>query len=707
MTGDPSYKVDIFFRLILITSVVKPDFKIIVELENLRSDINRHNRLYYLEDKPETSDAEFDRLFDRLLEIEKEYPELVTPDSPSQRVGAKPSKKFEPVAHRSAMLSLQKVTTPGEFSDFNRRVCETLETDQPVEYITEPKLDGLAVELIYEKGFFVLGSTRGDGTTGENITPNLKTIKNIPLKLSDATARKYPLLEVRGEVILRKSALEKLNRKLREKNEVPLANPRNAAAGSLRQLDPAITASRPLIFYAYGISEINLPGLERQGKVIDFLKNEGFTVNDLITSVSGIKEVENRFEALSEKRPELDYEIDGMVVKVDRFDQQNILGQISRAPRWAVAWKFAAEQAETVVDDIIFSVGRTGVITPIARLKPVRVSGATVTNATLHNEDELSRLDIRIGDYVVIQRAGDVIPDVVEVVLAKRPKYVKKPVFPTRCPSCGMAVIRPEGEAAHRCLNPACPAQVEGRLFHFASKGGFDIEGLGGKLARQLIKEKLVKDPSDLFYLTKEQLLPLDLMADKKATNLLEAIERSKKTELPKIIYALGIIGVGETTARLLVENHRTFILFAKYITQLSNQPRAQFIKTLKESFKYLENIAGIGPIIARNIIDYFNNEGNRLMIDKMIRAGVLFPEYKKTTTGQLDGLTFVITGTLSEPRNYFKNLIEKAGGKVAGSVSSNTDYLLCGENAGSKLDKARKLGLKIIDENALNDLIK
>jgi len=689
MTGSPSYKVDIFFRLILITSVVKPDPKIITELENIRSDINRHNRLYYLEDNPEISDADFDRLFDRLLEIEKEFPELVTPDSPSQRVGAKPSKKFEPVAHRAAMLSLQKVTTLDEFSDFNRRVCETLETDQPVEYITEPKLDGLAVELVYEDGLFVLGSTRGDGTTGENITPNLKTIKNIPLKLSDTTAKKYPLLEVRGEVILRKSALEKLNKKLSKKNEAPLANPRNAAAGSLRQLDPAITASRPLIFFAYGISDTGLAGLKRQGKVINFLKKEGFTVNDLIASVSGIKKVEKRFEALSEKRPVLDYEIDGMVVKVDRFDQQNILGQISRAPRWAIAWKFAAEQAETIVEDIIFSVGRTGVITPIARLKPVRVSGVTVTNATLHNEDELSRLDIRIGDFVIIQRAGDVIPEVVKVVLSKRLRDVKKPVFPTHCPSCNMAVIRPKGEAAHRCLNPACPAQVEGRLFHFASKGGFDIEGLGGKLARQLIKGKLVKDPADLFYLTKEQLLPLDLMADKKATNLLEAIEHSKKTELPKVIFALGIIGVGEAAARLLAETFGSFESFEK------------------ASLEKLENIAGIGPVIARNIKDYFNNEGNRLMISKMFKTGVLFPEYKKTTTGQLDGLTFVITGTLSEPRNYFKNLIEKAGGNVTGSVSSNTDYLLCGENAGSKLDKARKLGLKIIDENALNSLIK
>ncbi|MBD3404129.1 NAD-dependent DNA ligase LigA [candidate division GN15 bacterium] len=668
--------------------MASPDKKTRQEYEKLKAEIHEHNRHYYVEDNPVISDAEYDRLFDRLLEIEKEYPELVTPDSPSQRVGAEPSKKFEPVKHRQPMLSLQKVTTAEEFEEFHRRVTETLERTD-VQYITEPKLDGLAVELVYEQGVFTLGSTRGDGAIGENITPNLRTIGSIPLKLSDKTARKYPLLEVRGEVIMRLSDFARVNEKLEEDGKQPLANPRNGAAGSLRQLDPKITAGRPLILFAYGISDRNLDGLSSQRDVIAFLKNEGFRVNDLIRYPSGVDEVEQVFNELTERRESLDYEIDGMVVKVDDFEAQETLGQISRAPRWAVAWKFAAELAETRLNDIEFSVGRTGQVTPVAKLEPVKVAGVMVSNASLHNEDEMKALDVRLGDTVVVRRAGDVIPEVVEVVADKRPKKAKTVAFPSKCPSCGTELIRPAGEAAWRCLNLACPAQVEGRLIHFASKGGFDIDGLGDKLARQLISEDKVKDPADLFFLTKDDLLPLDLMADKRAANLIAAIDQSRRAELPRVIFALGIFGVGEAAARLLAEQFGT-------IEKLQTATQEE-----------LENIPGIGPVIAKTVHEFFENDDTRRMLDKMREGGVVFPRYEtERTGGKLAGKTFVITGTLSRPRSHFKNQIEQQGGKVTGSVSSSTDYLLCGEDPGSKLDKAKKLGIDVLDEDGFNVLV-
>ncbi len=402
-----------------------------------------------------------------------------------------------------------------------------------------------------------------------------------------------------------------------------------------------------------------------------------------------MQDVEEWYQQLAAQRHDLDYEIDGMVVKVDEFARQRILGQISRAPRWAVAWKFAAELAQTVLEGVDFSVGRTGAITPVAKLRPVSVGGVTVSNASLHNEDELNRLDVRIGDTVVVRRAGDVIPEVVEVVRHHRPKEAKPIAFPDKCPSCGMPIVRPEDEAAHRCLNAACPAQVEGRLFHFASKGGFDIEGLGGKFAWQLISNGIVSDPADLFFVTKDQLLPLELMADKRAQNLLNAIDRSRSTELPKAIYALGIFGVGEAAARLLAES-------------FGSLSRLQAADT-----EGIEDIEGIGPVMARNIREFFDNEGNRVMLEKMRRGGVRFPDYaRQSVAGALDGKTFVITGTLSQPRNHFKSLIEQHGGKVTASVSSSTDYLLFGADPGSKLDKAKKLGVEVIDEEGLEALL-
>ena len=667
----------------------QPDARLVAEHEKLKKEIDRHNRLYYVEDRPEISDAEFDRLFDRLLAIERDHPELITPDSPSRRVGAAPSKKFTPVKHRVPMLSLQKVTTEDEFADFDRRVKAGLETDKEIEYVTEPKLDGLAVELVYRDGLFVQGSTRGDGVTGEDITPNLRTIRNVPLRLSDTAARKYALLEVRGEVIIRRSAFEKLNRRLVAEGIAPLANTRNGAAGSLRQLDSSITASRPLIFFAYGISDTSLDGLDTQDKAISFLATEGFTINEYATTVTGAAAVAEQFTRLTRGRSGLDYDIDGMVVKVNRFDSHAILGQIARAPRWAVAWKFAAELAETVLEGVEFSVGRTGIVTPVAKLKPVRVSGVTVSNASLHNEDQLNALDVRLGDTVVVRRAGEVIPEVVDVVRERRPKGARRVNFPSSCPSCGQPIVRPESEAAWRCLNLACPAQVEGRLFHFASKGAFDIEGLGDKLAAQLNAEHLVGDPADLFFLSKEKLIPLERMGDKKAQSLIDNIDRSRHAELPRIVYALGITGVGETAARVLAEHFGTFA----HLQAASHDE--------------LQAIEGVGPIIARNIVDFFSQKPNREMLAKLRRGGVLFPDFAAARKGgRLDGKTFVITGTLSKPRSHFKSLIEQNGGKVTGSISKATDFLLCGADPGSKLDNARKLGVTVIDEAALRALI-
>jgi len=666
--------------------------KIIDELARLREKIETHNYKYYVLDQPTITDAEYDRLFDRLLEIEKKYPDLKTDDSPSQRVGAAPSRKFDPVPHRIQMLSLQKVTTPEEYSEFDRRVRDGLGQgdDDTIEYIFEPKLDGLAVELVYEKGILSIGSTRGDGNTGENITPNLKTLHTIPLKLSEATAKKYPLLEVRGEVILRKSDFARLNMIQEETGQAVFANPRNAAAGSLRQLDSRVTASRPLVFYAYGISDQNLPGLESHWQTMELLRREKFRINEHLHRAQGQAEIEKLFEKLDKARPKLDYDIDGAVIKVDRFEDQIRLGQISRAPRWAIAWKFKAEEAETILEDVLFSVGRTGIVTPVAALKPVRVGGVEVKRASLHNEDELNAKGLKIGDHVIVRRAGDVIPEVVRAVIEKRTGKEKPVAFPQACPSCKKPISRAEGEAAYRCVNPFCPDQVVERIFHFASKGAMDIEGLGGKLALQLAENKLVSMPSDIYRLTKEDLLPLDLMGDKKAQNLIDAIEASKQRPLPQVLMALGIPGIGETAARLLAEKFET-------------------IDNLMDvNVEDLENISGIGPILAQSISTYFADKENRDMIESLKKAGVEFLPVKserKAIEG-ISGKTFVITGTLSRPREHFKKLIEDAGGKVSSAVSSKTDFLLAGEAAGSKLDKAQKAGVIILDEDAFMKML-
>jgi len=664
----------------------------------LSREIERHNHSYYILDEPEISDAAFDRLFDELVALEKKHPSLISPDSPSHRVGAKPSQSFKPLKHRTPMLSLQKVTSAEEFAEFDRRATQGLSESLRKQiaddrYMIEPKLDGLAVELVYENGILVHGSTRGDGETGENITPNLRAIASIPLRLRDTNERKPPALEVRGEVFMRLSDFRKVNEKLSAKGLPPLANPRNGAAGSLRQLDSAITASRPLRFIAYdaqspdGRLESDYP---TQWDKLSFLREAGFAVNELSERAPNEKAVERAFKALEKKRPQLDFEIDGMVVKVNSLAAQAALGAISRAPRWAVAWKFAAEEAVTKVEEVIFSVGRTGVVTPVAVLAPVRVGGVEVSRASLHNEDELNGLDIRIGDHVIVRRAGDVIPDVREVVFERRDGKERKVHYPKNCPSCGEALARLEGEAAHKCRNPKCPAQLVGKVFHFASKAGFDIEGLGEKLATQLVERGLLKNPADVFTLTKEQLLTLDLMADKRAGNLLSAIDAARTRPLARVLYALGINGVGETVARALAESFGDIdAIISASVDELTRTP-------------------GVGGLIAESIVGYFADKNARSMIAGMKRAGVTFQHERVRRTSQtLDGKVFVITGTLSKPRDHFKALIEAAGGKTTDSVSAKTDFVLVGEDAGSKLEKAKKLGVTILEEETFLKLLK
>ncbi len=672
--------------------------KIQTQHAELKRDLERYSRAYYLDDKPLVSDAEFDRLFDSLLELEKKYPALVTADSPSQRIGAPPSSKFAKIKHRERMLSLQKVNTAEDFEEFDRRVREGLydkeeAQSKTIEYVIEPKLDGLAVELVYENGVLSVGSTRGDGVTGEEITANLKTIQSIPLRLSEPTSKRWPMIEVRGEVYMPLAQFKVMNAKLQESGASVMANPRNGAAGSLRQLDSRITASRPLRFFAYSAHCPDVSFSEEfktQFHTLEFLRKEAFPINPLSTVCVGVNSVAKEFEALTKKRTSLDYEIDGLVIKVNQFSEQIKLGVIARAPRWAVAWKFAAEEAETVVEDVIFSVGRTGVITPVASLKPVRVSGVIVSNASLHNEDEIKGLDLRIGDHVIIRRAGDVIPDVREVVFDKRDGSEKKVTFPKKCPSCGEKLLRAEGEAAYKCSNSLCPAQLVARVYHFGSKSGFDIDGFGEKLARQLVERELIRTPADLFFLDKETVLELDLMADKRATNLLSAIEKAKATPLPQALYALGIPGIGETSAVALADSFGS-------LDGISAADVEELVA-----------IDGIGPLLAQSLVEFFADEKNLAMIARLKEAGLKFPHVQNpgTSDGALSGLTFVITGTLTKPRGEFKKLIEQNSGKVASALSSKTDYLLAGEKAGSKLKKAEKLSVAVIDEDELNSLI-
>ena len=660
------------------------------KIQELIEKISTFDYQYYVLDNPSISDFEYDKIFRSLVDLENENPELIRPDSPSQRVGGKAIDAFESVIHRQAMLSLNNAFDEDELIAFDKRIKDDIGIDE-VEYAVEPKFDGLAITLTYENGIFVQGATRGDGYTGENVTHNLKTIRSIPTKLNYIHPPK--LLEVRGEVLMLKKDFELLNQKQESLGEKQFANPRNAAAGSLRQLDPRITATRPLTFFSYGLGvcEPNL-NLKTHTQTIQLLKQFNLPTSDLSTSVKGVKGLQSFYDKVSKLRNALAYDIDGVVYKVNSFNYQNELGFVSRAPRWAIAHKFPAEEALTEILDINVQVGRTGAITPVARLKPVFVGGVTVTNATLHNEDEMTRKDVHIGDIVSVRRAGDVIPEIVRVLINKRPKTIKKFRMPTECPECGSALVRIDDEAIIRCSGGlVCPAQQKQSIIHFASRKAMDIEGLGDKSVEQLVTVGLIHELPDIFKLKLEQLINLDRMAEKSSRNLLDAIEKSKSTSLPRFIYALGIRNVGESTAKDL----------AGFYGDLD--------EIMKQTEESLQIVPDIGPTVAKSISDFFRQTKSREVINSLIGLGVHWPKYdiKKSSSGIFATKTFVLTGTLpSMSREEAKSIIEMNGGKVVGSVSKKTDYVVAGSDAGSKLSTAQELGLKIISQQELLKLI-
>ncbi len=662
------------------------------EVAALRSEIERYNYAYYVLDAPIVPDSEYDRLFRRLQELEAEHPELIVPGSPTQRVGGSPLSQFEKVEHRIPMLSLQNGLSAEEVEAFDRRISEELGNSE-VAYEAELKFDGLAVNLRYEKGELVQATTRGDGVWGENITSNVRTVRSIPLHLSGKVLP--DVLEVRGEVLMFKKDFDELNKRQRENDQKEFVNPRNAAAGSLRQLDPRITASRQLRFFAYGIGELAgavLPNT--QSGLLDWFVKLGVPVCQERKVVKGLDGLMAFFHEIERRRDALPYEIDGVVYKVNRLVDQQKLGFISRAPRFALAHKFPAQEVLTEVTDIGVQVGRTGAVTPVARLKPVFVGGATVTNATLHNEDEVRRKDVRIGDTVIIRRAGDVIPEVVEPVLERRPEDAREFVMPAVCPVCGSPIIRPEEEAVARCSGGwiKCPAQRKGGLQLFASRKALNIEGLGEQLIDQLVDKGIINDAADLYRLDLETLAGLDRMAEKSATNLLEELDKSKQTTLSRFLFALGIRHVGEATARAL----------ADYFGNLNDLMRA--------SEEQLLEVEDIGPVVAASIRQFFLDERNRELIRKLQAAGIHWPEKamkEKAPSLPLENKRFVLTGTLSTlTRDEAADLIRRQGGKVGSAVSKKTDYVLAGSEAGSKLSKAQALGIKIIDENEFLQLI-
>ena len=659
------------------------------DIRRLRDEINQHNYLYYVMDAPEIPDSEYDRLLRELQSLEQAHPELITPDSPSQRVGATPLAAFQQVKHDVPMLSLNNAMDEQEVEDFDRRIREKLEADNII-YTVEPKLDGLAISLLYENGVLIRGATRGDGSTGEDVTQNVRTIETIPLKL---IGKGYPArLEVRGEVIMTKSGFNKLNILQQQNGDKSFANPRNAAAGSLRQLDSRITATRPLGFYCYGVGQISEDIADTHLAILKKLKQWGLRMNPEVRSVKGLQACLDYYRTIMQKRDSLDYDIDGVVYKVDSLAEQQIMGFVSRAPRWAVAHKFPAQEEMTKLLGIDVQVGRTGAITPVARLEPVFVGGVTVTNATLHNQDEIDRKDVRIGDTVIVRRAGDVIPEVVSAIVSKRDKGARKFTMPTHCPVCGSDVVKLENEAVARCTGGLfCEAQRKEAIKHFASRKAMDIDGLGDKLVELLVDKELIHDAADLYTLEKEQLAGLERMADKSAQNLVDALEKSKATTLERFIFALGIRQVGETTARTL----------ARHFGDLDG-----LIKAKQDA---LIEIPDVGPVVAESINRFFKEPHNRDVIQKLRQAGIHWPaiDVVDASEQKFSGKTFVITGSLSTmSRDDAKQLLLAQGAKVSGSVSKKTDYVIVGESPGSKAVKAEQLGIQILDEDQLLNLL-
>lgn len=655
----------------------------------LRDEINEHAYHYHVLDAPMISDAVYDQLVRELNDLETRYPELITPDSPTQRVGAPPSAAFAAVRHRAPMLSLANAFGDDELDAWDKRVRAVLGSAE-VRYVCELKIDGAAVSLTYQDGVLVTGATRGDGTRGEDVTSNLRTIKSLPLRLR--VKKPPPLIEVRGEAYLPRKVFDTVNAERDARGEPRFANPRNAAAGSLRQLDPQATAGRPLDIFVYGLGASEGLALHSHWATLEWLRSAGFRTNPHAARCDSLDGVKTYVRTWTERRVTLDYDTDGVVIKVDDVAQQAELGATAQAPRWALAYKFPAEQAITRLVDITINVGRTGALTPAAVLEPVRVSGVTVTSATLHNEDEIKRKDIRLGDWVIVQRAGEVIPEVVAPLVERRTGHERLFQMPDRCPVCGTLVEKPEGEAVARCPNLSCPAQVHERLIHFASRDAMNIEGLGVKLIGQLLEKELVRDPADLYRLKKSDLLGLERMGDKLAQNVLDAIERSKDTTMARLLYALGIRHVGAHIAELIA---------GYFLTPKS---------LMEASFEQVRDVPGIGPTIAESIVDFFKQAPNRRLLKRLLAAGVKPAPPRavaRSADGPLAAAQVVFTGALSRwTRGQAEALVRDAGGVPTDSVTKKTTYVVAGETAGSKLDKARKLGVKVLTETEFAKLV-
>ncbi len=657
---------------------------VVKELDTLREEIRYHNKLYYVDNNPEISDAEYDALMQRLRDIEAAYPDLITPDSPTQRIGAPPSEQFEPVVHAMPMLSLAKAVDEDELRAFDRQLKELLHTPDDIEYVVEPKMDGLAIEVVYVDGVLTMGATRGDGVTGENVTANLKTIAALPLKLLAQDDAPFPArLDVRGEVYMNRADFAALNDERARNGEELFANPRNSAAGSLRQKDPAITARRRLHVLFYGSG--NVDGLEvatHWGK-LEFFKQAGLRINPLNRLCLGIDAVLAQYRELAALRDSLPYEIDGMVVKVNSLRWQAALGNTANTPRWAIAYKFPAKQATTTVKDIVVQIGRTGVLTPVAVLEPVDIGGVTISRATLHNQDTIDRKDIRIGDTVLVERAGDVIPEIIKVITSQRTGTEQPFVFPEQCPVCGGEIVRIEGEAAHRCINPDCPAKQAERVEHFVSAQGMNIHGIGPKLIDQFLQTGLIRDVGDIYFLQHAQLAALERMGDQSAHNIMRAIEQSKRPSLDRFLYALGIRYVGDQTAKILAHSFDNF-----------EQIRSASIDDLTV-------VDGIGQETAQSIYAYFRDEQTTNMLQRLFDGGIeIVNPDSRAPLPHIVGKTFVLTGALSShTRAEATRRIEEAGGQVASAVTQDTTYVVIGQNPGSKLATARKLGITILNE--------
>ncbi len=663
-------------------------------LEQLKKEIAYHNKLYYVQDDPEISDYQYDQLMRELLSIEEQYPQLVTSDSPSQRVGGEPLKQFESYTHRNPLLSLMNAYGTDDLREFHQRICSDLGTDT-VEYAVEYKIDGLSIALYYEDGVLKNGVTRGDGVTGEDVTANVRTVKNIPLRLQND----LPILEARGEVYLPKASFAKINEQREQNGESLFANCRNAAAGSIRQLDPKVTAQRDLRAFIYTMMHVEGADPHTHSQCVQLLNDAGFTTMEPFIS-SDIDAICDHCVYWGDHRHDLPFDIDGMVIKINSLADQNALGNRAKNPRWAIAYKFPPEQGITRIEEIVVQVGRTGAVTPVANLEPIFLAGSTISRATLHNEDFINEKDIRIGDYVVIQKAGEVIPEVVSVVMDKRGGSEQPFVFPEKCPVCGAPLVRAEGEAAWRCSdNMTCPAQVREGIIHFASRDAMNIEGLGPAVITQLLDTGLIRNAADLYYIQKEQLLALERMGDKSADNLLKSLENSKQRTLAQVVYALGIRLVGQNVAKVLTRSFPT-------------------MDALRQaSYDDLVVIDEVGPKIAESIVSYFAQERHIEFLQKLAEAGISMGNLDDSADNAAEGSqekaafvgkTFVLTGTLPTlDRREASAMIEKAGGKTSGSVSKKTDYVLAGESAGSKLTKAQDLGITIIDEETFLNMLK